>query len=134
MVQLLHGRARTTFETRREIQLCKESIAKTANRFNINPKTVVKWRKGRHVTDLRNGPKSTVLTDCEEAAIVAFRKLTQLPLDDILYTLQEYIPQLTRSNLYRCLKRHGCSVLAAPPVVSDCAKKVLNLIPWDIFT
>ncbi len=42
------------------------------------------------------GPKqrhSTILTTEEEALIVAFRKLTLLPLDDCLYALQETIPQ-----------------------------------------
>jgi hypothetical protein len=53
--------------------------------------------------------KSTVLSGREEA-IVAFRKMTGLPLDDVLYSLQETIPHLSRSSLHRCLKRHGCSV------------------------
>ena len=37
------------------------------------------------------GPKearSTVLTPIEEAAVVAFRKQTLLPLDDVLFALQ----------------------------------------------
>ena len=49
------------------------------------------------------GPKvarSTVLSEAEEAVIVAFRQKTQLPLEDVLYTLQETIPHLTRSSLY----------------------------------
>jgi transposase-like protein len=117
MGQLLHSRARTTKEIRREIQLCKKSIAKSAILFNVNPKTIIKWRNRDHVTDLPMGPKkvkSTVLSESEEAAIVSFRKLTQLPLDDILYALQTQIPKLTRSNLHRCLQRHGCSVLVKP--------------------
>jgi transposase InsO family protein len=62
------------------------------------------------VSDLRTGPKhprSTVLTVQEEAVIIAFRRHTQLPLDDCLYALQATIPHLTRSSLHRCLKRHG---------------------------
>ena len=55
--------------------------------------------------------KSTALSEAEEEAIVSFRKMTELPLDDILYSLQETIPHLSRSSLNRCLKRHGCSVL-----------------------
>jgi hypothetical protein len=55
--------------------------------------------------------KSTVLSGGEEEAIVAFRKMTGLPLDDALYGLQETIPHLSRSSLHRCLKAHGCSVL-----------------------
>jgi hypothetical protein len=55
--------------------------------------------------------KSSVLTTEEEAMIVAFRKHTLLPLDDCLYALQETIPNLTRSSLHRCLKRHGINRL-----------------------
>jgi hypothetical protein len=51
------------------------------------------------------GPKerrSTVLTQEEEALVVAFRRHTLLPLDDCLYALQATIPHLTRSSLHRC--------------------------------
>ena len=114
MGQILHKCARTTEATRREIQLCKESVVKTAKRFGINHKTVLKWRKRNFVNDVSMGPKvrkSTVLSQGEEQAIVSFRKMTGLPLDDILYSLQETIPHLTRSSLHRCLQRHGCSRL-----------------------
>lgn len=37
-------------------------------------------------------PRSTVLTDEEEAIIAAFRRHTLLPLDDCLYGLQPTIP------------------------------------------
>lgn len=60
------------------------------------------------------GPKetrSTVLTLDEEAAIVAFRKHTLLPLDDCWYALQPTFRRLTRSSLHRCLQRHGISRL-----------------------
>jgi hypothetical protein len=46
---------------------------------------VQKWRKRTSVADTRMGPKrprSTVLTPVEEAAVVAFRRHTLLPLDD----------------------------------------------------
>lgn len=62
------------------------------------------------VVDQTNGPKeprSTLLSE-EEAVIVAFRRHTQLPLDDCLYALQPTIPHLTRSSLHRCLQWHPC--------------------------
>jgi len=65
----------------------EESIAKAAVRFNVNPKTIIKWRKREDTKDLPMGPKkikSTVLSEAEEEAIVAFRKMTELPLDDVL--------------------------------------------------
>lgn len=57
----------------------------------------------------------------QEAVIVAFRRHTLLPLDDCLYALQATIPQLTRSSLHRCLRRHGISRL--PEVEGETAPK-----------
>ena len=51
------------------------------------------WAK--FVEDMKTGPKeprSTVLTEAEEAVIVAFRRHTLLPLDDCLYALQAFDP------------------------------------------
>jgi hypothetical protein len=107
-------RTRITEAMRREIPNSEESIAKAAAKFNVNPKTIIKWRKREDPKDLPMGPKkikSTVLLESEEEAIVAFRKMTALPLDDVLYSLQETIPHLSRSSLHCCLKRSGCSVL-----------------------
>jgi len=92
--------------------------------LGINPKTVAKWRKRQTVEDQKTGPKeprSTVLSEDEEAMIVAFRRHTLLPLDDCLYALQPSIPHLTRSSLHRCLQRHGISRL--PDVDGDKPKR-----------
>ncbi|MEP1425814.1 MAG: IS481 family transposase [Tateyamaria sp.] len=101
------------------------SIAALSKELGINPKTVAKWRRGQTVEDLKTGPKeprSTVLTEAEEAMIVAFRRHTLLPLDDCLYALQPSIPHLTRSALHRCLQRHGISRL--PDVEGDKPKRL----------
>ena len=114
MGQVLHGSARTTAAVRRTIQRSQESLSKLAERFDLNPKTVAKWRKRDSVQDEPMGPKrprSTVLIPEEEATVVAFRKHTLLPLDDCLYALQASIPHLTRSSSHRCLVRHGISRL-----------------------
>jgi hypothetical protein len=52
-----------------------------------------------------------VLTEIEEAIVVAFRRRPLLPLDDVLGCLRESIPKLSRSALHRCLARHGISRL-----------------------
>jgi len=114
MGQLLHGSATTTEAVRRAIQNSEASIRTLAKQYGINPKTVAKWKKRATVHDAAMGPRdslSTVLSDDEEALIVAFRKHTLLPLDDCLYALQATIPHLTRSTLHRCLQRHGISRL-----------------------
>ena len=56
-------------------------------------------------------PRSTTLTEAEEAIIVEFRRRTLLPLDDVLGRLKDQIPKLTRSALHRCLIRHDISRL-----------------------
>src|SRR5918992_3391648 len=114
MGQVLHGSARTTAAVRRTIQHSQESLAKLAKRYDVNPKTVAKWKTRAHVHDAPMGPKpchSTVLTLEAEALIVALRRHTLLPLDDCLYALQATLPHLTRSALHRCLQRHGMSRL-----------------------
>ena len=114
MGQVLHGSARTTEAIRRAIQHSQASLRALAKRHGINPKTVAKWRARASVADRRTGPKdprSTVLSPEDEAIVVAFRRHTLLPLDDCLYALQATLPHLTRSNLHRCLQRHGISRL-----------------------
>jgi len=135
MGQVLHGNATTTEAIRRAIQHSQASLIALSKRYGINPKTVQKWRKRSSAHDIRPGPEeagSTVLSPEEEAAIVAFRKHTLLPLDDCLYALQPTIPHLTRSSLHRCLQRHGISRL--PDVTGDRpAKKKFKSYPIGYF-
>src|SRR4030095_14824938 len=77
-------------------------------------KPVTTWRGPTPPADQPMGPsrpRSTVLTEAEEAIVVEFRRRTLLPLDDVLGCLRESIPKLTRSALHRCLVRHGISRL-----------------------
>lgn len=80
MGQVLHKRATTTHAIRAAIQQSKESISTLAKRYNINPKTVLKWKHRDTVSDSKMGKKnicSTVLTSLEEEMIVRIRLLTQ---------------------------------------------------------
>lgn len=135
MGQILHGSAATTHAIRAAIQRSKAPLKELAARYGLNQKTVAKWRKRTFVHDALMGPKSprsTVLTAGEEAAAVAFRKHTLLPLDDCLYALQTTIPHLTRSSLHRCLKRHGISRL--PEITGDKpAKRPFKRYPIGYF-
>ena len=68
-----------------------------SRRHGINPKTVVKWKRRTSTDNAPMGPKtarSAVLSQAEEAIVVAFRRHTLLPLDDCLYALQATIPRL----------------------------------------
>jgi hypothetical protein len=109
MGQVLHGSATTPHAVRAAIQRSQASAAELSRTYGVNPKTVLKWRKRATVEDRRTGPgepRSSTLSREEEAAVVAFRRHTLLPLDDCLYALQPTIPHLTRSSLHRCLQRH----------------------------
>src|ERR671918_781938 len=110
----LHGSARTTPRIRAELQASQAATRTLAARYGLNPKTVAKWRGRTTTTDQPMGPnrpRSTVLTEADEAIVVEFRRRTLLPLDDVLGCLRESIPGLTRSALHRCLQRHGISRL-----------------------
>jgi len=63
MGKVLHGCATTTHAVRTELQRSEAPIAELARRYNINEKTVRKWRARSSVED--------VLSPMEEAAIVA---------------------------------------------------------------
>ena len=124
MGQVRHGSATTTHAVRAAIQRSQASLSTLSRELGINPKTVAKWRRRTSVEDRKTGlkePRSTVLTEAEEAMVVAFRRHTLLPLDDCLYALQPSIPHLTRSALHRCLQRHGISRL--PDVEGDKPKR-----------
>ena len=110
----LHGSARTTPRVRAELQGSQEATRRLAARYGLNPKTVAKWRRRTTTADRPMGParpRSSVLTETEEAIVVEFRRRTLLPLDDVLGCLRETIPKLSRSALHRCLVRHGISRL-----------------------
>ena len=110
----LHGPVRTTPRVRAELQAAQGTTRSLAARYGLNPKTVAKWRGRTGTADAPMGPRrprSSVLTEIEEAIVVEFRRHTLLPLDDVLGCLRETIPALSRSALHRCFQRHGISRL-----------------------
>jgi hypothetical protein len=110
----LHGSARTTPRVRTEFRAERAPARALAAQFGLNPKTVAKWRKRTSTADAPMGPtkpRSTALTEAEEAIVVGFRRRNLLPLDDVLGCLRETIPSLSHSALRHCLVRHGISRL-----------------------
>ena len=80
----LHGSARTTPRVRAELQASQEATRVLAARYGLNPKTVQKWRKRTTTADQPMGPKrprSTTLTEAEEAIVVEFRRRTTRPAE-----------------------------------------------------
>ncbi|MEM9430630.1 MAG: transposase, partial [Pseudomonadota bacterium] len=75
MGQVRHGCATTAHAVRAAPQRSQASTAELSREVGINPKTVAKWRKRQSVEDLKTGPKeprSTVLSEEEEAIVVTF--------------------------------------------------------------
>ena len=114
MGSLRHANAMTTARIRKEIQDSKETITALAERYHVNFNTILILNNADNIEDGKSGPKeprSTVLTEAEEQVICEFRKITRFSLDDVYVSLRDNIHTLTRSNLYRCLKRHGLNRL-----------------------
>jgi hypothetical protein len=105
-----HPCATTTPRVRRAIQASEETNLVLAKRHGVNRKTIAKWKARESISDDQMGPKnprSSLLTVHDEAIILAYRWRTRLALDDAHLRLKRLMPELSRSALHRCLKRHG---------------------------
>ena len=110
MLISLHKQATTTPKIRAAIQASTEPAWVVAERYGISEQTVWKWRGRDDVHDRSHTPHKlqTTLTPPQEAVAVALRKALLLPLDDLLAVVREFLnPQVSRSGLDRCLRRHG---------------------------
>ena len=110
----VHTQARTTPRTRAEIKVSTAPLVELAERYNITRATAAKWKGRETPHDLSHRPHklSTTLTPAQEAIAVELRCLTLLPLDDLVAVVREFInPNVSRSGLDRCLRRHGVANL-----------------------
>jgi hypothetical protein len=106
----LHSQAATTPKIRAEIQASDEPAWVLAERFGITEQTVWKWRKRDSVQDRSHTAHrlQTTLTPAQESVAVALRKTLLVSLDDLLAVVREFLnPDVSRSGLDRCLRRHG---------------------------
>ncbi len=111
----LHANATTTPKIRRYIQQSDKSERALAKELGISVDTVRRWRKRDEVHDRSHTAHrlQTTLTEAQEAVVVELRRSLLLPLDDLLVVTREFInPDVSRSALDRCLRRHGVSRLA----------------------
>jgi hypothetical protein len=75
---------------------------------------VGKWRSRDDVHNRSHTPQrlQTTLTAPQEAVAVALPRALLLPLDDLLAVWREFLnPNVSRSGLDRCLRRHGAGNL-----------------------
>ena len=113
----LHANATTTPRTRAYIRNSAASHAALARELGIHRRTVARWKARPDVADRSTRPHrlATAISDWEEALIVELRQSLALPLDDIVEAMRRCLnPNLSRSGIHRCLKRHGLSARLTP--------------------
>ena len=114
MLVRLHSQATTTPKIRAAIQASDEPAWALAERHGTTEQTVWKWRKRDSVHDRSHTPHrlQTTLTPAQEAVAVELRKTLLVSLDDLLAVVREFLnPNVSRSGLDRCLRRHGVGSL-----------------------
>jgi len=123
----LHSQATTTPKVRAAIQASTEPASALAERFATTEQTVYKWKHRDTVHDRSHTPHrlQTTLTPSQEAVAVALRKTLLVSIDDLLAVVREFLnPEVSRSGLDRCLRRHGVGNLrdlqAKDPRRSNC--------------
>lgn len=84
--------------------------------MGVHRHTIRKWRQRDSVEDASHLPHRihATLTPAQEAIVVCLRETLLLPLDDLLAVTRQFLcPELSRSALDRCLRRHGVANLKA---------------------
>lgn len=109
-MQIYHSNATTNIHIRQQIQSNSSiSVKDLAEKHNISTQTVSKWKHRASLKDASCAPVNIkyALSDTERSLIIALRKSTWLPLDEIYEIILEQNPNISRSSVYRCLvKEH----------------------------
>ncbi len=108
----LHKNATTTPRIRALIQASDQPMTELARQYGVTVETIARWKHRDTVEDRSHTAHrlQTTLSPAQEAVVLAIRDTLWLSLDDLLAVAKEFIhPDLTRSALHRCLKRHGVS-------------------------
>ena len=116
MMLSLHKNATTTPAIRAKIAASEEPAAVLAGRYGVTLDTIYRWRRRTSFEDRSHTAHqlATTLTPAQEAVAVELRRMLLLPLDDLLAVCREFLnPDVSRSGLDRCLRRHGVSNLNA---------------------
>lgn len=113
----LHANATTTPKVRGYIQQSQSSVSELAAELGVSEGTVRRWKGRDTVHDRSHRPRNlrSRFDPAEEAIAVELRTHLRLSLDDCLEVMRRCVrPDISRSGLYRTLKRHGVARLPAP--------------------
>ena len=102
MSQIYHSNARTNEHIREIIQKSDLTSVELSNKYNINIKTVSKWRNRDYKEDKSSCPNKIhyALSDLDKEIIRVIRTLTWMDLDDLVDTVADTIPKARRSNVF----------------------------------
>jgi transposase InsO family protein len=133
----LHANATTTPRIRAYIQQSPAGAAALARELGVSQTTVRRWKNRHDVADRAATPHTlaTGFAAEEEAIAVELRTRLALSLDDILEVVRRCLrPDISRSALHRCLKRHGVSQRprAAAPAAQRFAAQPFGYVHVDL--
>jgi transposase InsO family protein len=106
-MQKYHSNAKTNEHVRAMIRNSTDSASEISNNLGVSIPTVTKWSSRDLSYDLSSRPHTIhySLSDIEQEVISSIRKLTWMPLDDLVETVQINIPHAKRTAIYGVLKR-----------------------------
>lgn len=120
MLTKLHANATTTPKTRDYIQTSQAPVAVLAGELGVSETTIRRWKRRTGTADHSHRPLhlQTRFDAVEEEIAVELRTKLGLSLDDSLEVMQRCLrPDISRSALHRCLRRHGVSGKTAAAAV-----------------
>jgi len=104
-MQVYHSNASTNINIRQQIQKNANCFIKDlAEKYNISTQNVSEWKHKASLTDASCVPLRIyyALSKTERSLIIALRKSTWLPLDEIHEMILNQNPNISRSSIYRC--------------------------------
>jgi transposase len=118
MLIRLHPNATTTPRTRAYIQKSAASVAELAEELGVHERTVRRWRERSEVDDRpHTRHRLGQSTSAEEETLIGeLRRDLGLALNDIVEVMHRCVnDRLSRSAIYRCLRRLGLAKLQGSP-------------------
>ena len=111
MKQEYHSNATTNVAIRKLIKNSLSSNGELMMRFNLSEPTVIKWKDRAENTDRSSRPHNIhySLDELHRQIIIAVRRSSWMPLDEVWEVAEQLNPEATRSAVYRTLRTEGIS-------------------------
>ena len=100
MSQIYHSNAKTNQHVREIIQKSDLTNVELAKKYNVNIKTISKWKEREFVEDKSSRPNKIhyALSSLDKELIRVVRILTWMELDDLTDTIADVIPNANMSS------------------------------------